>query len=616
MITADPPISINIPNKVTQLPQTPGVYLMKDSHNTVIYVGKAKSLKDRVKSYFRTTQNVSTKTKVMVSKIFDIETILTRTEKEALILEINLIKKYRPRYNVLFRDDKYYPYLMLSANEPYPNLSIVRKPGRDGSLYFGPFSSANAVRETIKIINKLFPLRKCRHKNLKRDRPCIYFQLNQCPAPCCRNVSPKTYMRTVRDVQLFLKGSGSTVIEKLRGQMISESDNLNFELASQLRNQIFAIKKTLEKQVVVSLDFIDRDVFSFFRDGLLMGITALFIRSGRTIGSRSFFLKQLRLTDEEAISSFVSQYYHDGEFIPREIIVPIKLKDSALLEEWLKEKGGTRVQIITPIRGTKKELLKIAGTNAELMFKKNQSDDNAAENTLSELKAKLHLKNHPARIECFDISNIMGTSAVGSMVVFENGKPLKKDYRKFKIRTVQTPNDYAMMHEVLTRHLATAKRKSILPDLIVVDGGKGQLGVLLNVLQNQDITCVDVAALAKKSHDKNPKNIAALTDKIFLPNRKNPVVFSKRSPALFMLQKLRDEAHRFAIAYYRVLKKKGDFTSVMEHLPGIGKKTAAAVLKYFGSMERARKATVEELAGVPSVTKKRAEIICRSFRGT
>ncbi len=612
METQKKPSLNNLLERAKQFPSEPGVYLMKDSNENVLYVGKAKALKKRVVSYFQKQYDTERKTAVMVSKIFDIEIIITATEKEALILENNLIKKYRPRFNVIFRDDKEYPYLRLSVSEPFPNLTIARKPKKDGNMYFGPFASAQAVRETLRVIKKLFPLRKCSSKKMNNKRPCVYHQLGQCFAPCSVRVKKEDYRQVVQDVQLFLQGRKTEIIPEMKKRMEKASTDLDFELAAQLRDRISGIEKTLEKQSIVHNDFTDRDVFSYFSEGGQTGITALFLRTGRMTGSRSFFVKKLLLTDEEIMSSFISQYYQQGEFIPDEVVSPFDYKEKNLLEEWLKEKKGSSVKIIMPKQGAKKKLLDMAGNNARIMFQKNRLQDRSMESILKELEEKLHLKKYPARIECFDISNIMGTSAVGSMVVFENGKPLKQGYRKFKIKNISRPNDYAMMNEVLSRHLKQIKKGAPMPDLILVDGGKGQLGILLKVLQEQNGLEINAAALAKGRPDK--KSGKKEDDKLFIPNRKNPVLFQKGSRVLFLLQQLRDEAHRFAVSYHKTLKRNRDFTSEIEDIPGIGSKTIFAVLKYFGSVKSAKKATLPELERVPFVTKKRAEDIYWFFK--
>lgn len=608
-------ISTNFAEKVSQLPTNPGVYLMKDRQGVIIYVGKAKSLKNRVKSYFQKPQDTSQKTKLLVSKLADIETIITQTEKDALILENSFIKKYRPRFNVLYRDDKEYPYLRLAINESYPNLTIIRKPQKDGALYFGPFASAQAVRETLKVIHKIFPLRKCTGEKLNTGRPCIYFQLGQCLAPCCCKVPPDQYQKTVKDVQLFLQGRSSQILHNLKKRMELEAQNLNFELAAQIRDQIAGIEETLEKQSIVCLDNVDRDVFSFYREGSQMGITALFVRNGRMIGSRSFFLKRLQLPDEDVLSSFIAQYYHQGEFIPREVIIPLNFEDRSVLGEWLREKKEDQVDMICPQRGSRKDLLKMANQNAEIMFNKTRTEFRDVENILKDLQKKLHLKSFPSHIECFDISNIMGTSAVGSMVVFEDGFPLKEKYKRFRIKTVHQPDDYAMMYEVLSRHLVTLKRDDQLPNLIMVDGGKGQLSVLSKALMEHGMTSVDAIALAKGKQRDNlkKKRFSRETEKVFLPNRKNPVIFPKDSQALFLLQRLRDEAHRFAISYHKTLKKKRDFTPFVEKIPGIGTITAKAILRHFGSLEKVKLATRGELLNVTTVSEKRAKAIFDFF---
>ncbi len=598
--------------KAKQLPLKPGVYLMKDIKDAVIYVGKAKLLKNRVTSYFQKQQGTERKTAVMVSKVYDIDTIVTATEKEALILENNLIKEYRPRFNVVFRDDKEYPYLRLSVKELFPSLTTVRKPKKDGNMYFGPFASAQAVRETLRVIKKLFPLRKCSTKKMSNKRPCMYYQLEQCFAPCSKGVKREDYLQVVKDVQLFLQGRKTEIIPQLKKRMEKASECLDFELAAQLRDRKIGIEKTLEKQTIVHNDFTDRDVFSFFRENNQAGITALYLRAGRMTGSRHFFLKNILLSDEEVLTSFISQYYLQHKLIPDEVFLPFESKERNLLEEFFKDKKGCSVKIIVPKQGAKKKLLDMAENNAKIMFKKNRSQEKNMEDILMDLEKRLHLNRYPSRIECFDISNIMGTSAVGSMVVFVNGKPSKQGYRKFKIKNIEESNDYAMMSEVLTRRLNRLKKGGSAPDLILVDGGKGQLGILLKVLQEHSADEICAAALAKGRKDKGVGKKE--DDKVFIPKRKNPVVFPKRSRALFLLQQLRDEAHRFAVSYHKVLKRSKDFTSDLENIPGIGKKTAAIVLKHFGSLKNAKKASLEELERIPSVTKKRAADIYYFFQ--
>jgi excinuclease ABC subunit C len=595
-----------------ELPANPGVYLMKDTQGCVIYVGKAKVLRNRVRSYFQRLQDAAPKTRLMVSKIAAIETIVTPSEKDALILENNLIKKYRPRYNVVFRDDKEYPYLRLAAGELYPNLTIVRRVQKDGSAYFGPFASVQAVRETLKAINALFPLRKCSGKRFEKKRPCIYHQLGQCPAPCCCMVDPAQYQKTVMDVKLFLQGRSSEVLDGLRRRMAEASETLNFELAAQLRDRIAAIETTLEKTALVNLDLIDRDVFAFWREDAQMAVTVMFVRTGRMMGSRNMVLRKIQIEDNEAISSFISQYYAAGEYIPQEVLVPLRFEEMDVLEDFLREQRGAAVTLTWPRRGPKMDLLRMATQNAELFFKRNSEIEKKDEDLLKDLQERLHLLRYPARICCFDISNIQGTSAVGSMVCFEDGRAAKDDYRRFRIKSVHQPDDYAMMHEVLTRYLTQAQENARLPDLIMVDGGKGQLNVLDRAFFDTGITGVDAAALAKGRLDERTNQMEE--DKVFLPHRKNPVVFPKQSQTLYLLQRIRDEAHRFAITYYKTLKKKKDFTSALENVPGLGVKTSREVLKHFGSLDAARGATMEQLLEVPGMTRPRAEALYAFFK--
>lgn len=607
MMTEDSTPRHPLADTAAELPTHPGVYLMKDSQGSVLYVGKAKSLRSRVRSYFQHPQEAAIKTRFMVSKIADIETIVTPTEKDALILENNLIKKYRPRYNVIFRDDKEYPYLRLAAGELYPNLTIVRRTRKDGATYFGPFASVQALRETLKAINTIFPLRKCSGRRFEKKRPCIYHQLGQCPAPCCCMVEPAQYQKTVLDVKLFLQGRSAEVLGGLRRRMEEAAGELNFELAAQLRDRMTAIETTLEKTTLVNLDLIDRDVFAFWREDTRLAVAILFVRNGRMMGSRTIMLRKIHIENEEAVSSFISQYYAAGEYIPQEVLVPLRFEELDVLGDFLREQKGVQVAVTWPQRGPKMDLLRMATQNAEIFFKRNRELEHKDETLLKDVQERLHLRRYPARICCFDISNIQGTSAVGSMVYFEDGRAVKDGYRRFRIRSVHQPDDYAMMLEVLTRYLAQAKEHESLPDLIMVDGGKGQLNVLRQAFIDTGVTTVDGAALAKGRLDEKTNEKEA--DKVFLPHRKNSVVFARQSQTLYLLQRIRDEAHRFAITYHKALKKKTDFTSALETVPGLGKKTAKEVLKHFGSIEAARRAGLAQLLEVPGMTRPRAEAL-------
>ncbi len=604
------PTDESLAEKASKLPVDPGVYLMKDRRGSVIYVGKAKSLRARVRSYFQRLQDASPKTRLMVGRIADIDSIVTPTEKDALILENSLIKKYRPRFNINLRDDKEYPYLRLPVDESYPNLTIIRKPRKDGSVYYGPFASAQAVRATLKVLHKLFPIRKCRGKPAERSRPCLYYEMGRCLAPCCNNVDPGEYRRMINDIRLFLQGRSDEVVRSLRRQMDDASRQLHFEQAALIRDRIADIERTLARQSVVCLDFIDRDVFAFCRQGPMMVVTALFIRSGRMVGSRSEFFKNVRLSDEETLFSCISQYYHQGAFIPSEVVVPFAFSDKALLEECLREKKESRVCITRPHRGMKKDLLEMAAKNAEAVFSQKIGESALRDDMLMELQQRLGLETLPERIECFDISALGGTAAVGSMVVFRNGEPYKAGYRRFRIKTVHGSDDYAMMYEVLMRRLSSI-REGESPDLLIVDGGKGQLAVLCRALEECGAGGTGAASLAKGPERERAKKMQE--EKVYLPGRKNPVPFPKNSPALFLLQRIRDEAHRFAVSYHTQLKTRQDLTSVLETLPGIGKQTVKLLVRHFGSIPAAREASRDDIAAVSGITRSRAEKIFGFF---
>jgi excinuclease ABC subunit C len=589
--------------QASRLTTSPGVYLMKDRQGSILYVGKAKNLRNRVRTYFHTGID-SPKTRLMVSRVADFATIVTPTEQDAFILENTLIKQHRPRYNVVFRDDKDYPCLRLAVKEPYPNLTIARRPRNDGAQYFGPFASALAVRETIKVINRLFPLRKCNRRRLAQGRPCVYHQLGQCPAPCTGRVVPASYAETVRQVELFLRGRSSEVLSDLKMRMHEASAQLNFERAAQLRDSLHAVEQTLAKQVMVCHDRIDRDIFACARESDRMAVTILFVRGGRITGSRDCIVRGGAADDHDALTSFISQYYQQHPFIPDEVLLPFKTTDNELLEHWLRDLKAAAVRVLYPQRGSKKELIAMAARNAGIALQKQRSESN---DMLEELRERLHLQRHPQRIACCDISNIMGTNAVGSIVVFEDGLPQKKAYRTFRIKNVHQSDDYAMMSEVLQRYLGLLHKTEPAPDLIVVDGGKGQLAILSHILQEAGCDDIEAAALAKGPERDRAKR--KQTEKVFIPNRKNPVNFPHNSQALFLLQRIRDEAHRFAVNFHRRVKRKKDFSSKLAAVPGIGPKTVQALLKHFGSLERVRAADCAMIAAAPGISAQRACIV-------
>lgn len=586
-----------------QLTTSPGVYLMKDRQGCVIYVGKAKNLRNRVRTYFRSPSE-SPKTRVMVSKVACFDTIVTPTEQDAFILENTLIKQHRPRYNVVFRDDKDYPCLRLAVQEPYPNLTIARRPRKDGARYFGPFASAHAVRETLRVINRLFPLRKCNRRRLAQGRPCVYHQLGQCPAPCTGAADPLAYAETVRQVELFLQGRSSEVLGAIKKDMQAASKAMQYERAARLRDRLKAVEQTLARQAMVCHDAVDRDVFACARESGRMAVTILFVRGGRITGTRDILLRSGAPDDGEALASFVSQYYQQHPFIPDEVLLPFDGADNTLLEQMLRGVKSAPLRVLCPRRGIKKELLDMAGKNAAVALQTQRREDS---DVLEELQLRLRLDHRPERIACCDISNIMGTDAVGCVVLFEDRHPQKKGYRTFRVKTVHQADDYAMMHEVLRRYLARARDDGLPPDLLVVDGGRGQLAILLRVLRETGCEDIGGAALAKGPERGRAKR--EQSEKVFIPNRKNPVSFPHNSPALFLLQRVRDEAHRFAVSYHRKVKRKKDFTPELAAIPGIGPKTIQALLRHFGSLERVRAADLSQLAATPSLSPKRVQAV-------
>lgn len=603
-------------NKVKNAPGTAGVYLMRDEHNKVIYVGKSRNLRTRVHSYFR-GKDSRPMIPFLVSRIHDLEFIVTKTEKEALILEINLIKKYKPRYNVNFKDDKYYFSIRIDLKEKFPRFQLVRRIKKDGAKYFGPYSSSAAVKKTLHYIQKIFPLRTCKDVEFRaRTRPCMEFEIKRCLAPCCDFIGSEEYRKIAKDAVLFMEGHGKKLIAELKSRMKTAAKELNFEEATEIRNRIGAIKATLEKQRVVSMSFKDRDVFGLYGSGDRLQVCLLYIRNGSVLGTKNFPLFQIGVNPSEAISSLLKQYYDDQVVIPREIIIPENIEDRKVIEEWLTEKKkGKKVSIVVPKRGERTNLISIAASNAENVFNVEKIREADEEKAMKILVERLHLKKMPHRIECFDISNVGGRYAVGSMATFLEGKPEKSGYRRFKIKTVTGADDYSMMHEVLRRRYRDTEN---IPDLIVVDGGKGQLNVALNVLQELEIEEPDVIGLAKESssaHGGNNIIINKEEDRVYLPNRKNPVYLSRYPAALFLLQRIRDEAHRFAVSYYRRLKEKIDFRSLVDAIPGIGNSRKRALLCHFKDIEKIREASEEELGKIPGIGKETARRIFDHFHG-
>ena len=601
-----------ITDNLSRVSSGPGVYLMKDRAGEIIYVGKARNLKKRLASYFTKPVQPDIKTSVLVKKIESFDTILTGSEKEALILESNLIKRYRPRYNVFLKDDKRYPSIRLDTSHPYPNLSIVRKIKKDGSMYFGPFVSSTAVRQTLKMINKTFKLRKCKAGDFKtRTRPCLNSQMQRCLAPCCNDVDGNVYREIVKEVILLLKGRTSDLIRKIKKEMISAADNQDYETAGSLRDKMFALEKTVEKQVVVSTDFIDRDVIGIAGSYELSLITVLIVRGGVLLGTRNFAFSETMSTDIETIGTFIRQYYEKEPFIPRQILTPIFLEDSTLIEECLKNIKGNKVSILWPRRGEKARLLEMAERNADISLKEHIASLSTDMEMLARLKKKIKTNRLPERIECFDNSSISGKEPVAGMVVFEKGKPIKSSYRRYKIKTVCKHDDYAYMDEVLRRRYGKGKNSKPYPDLLLVDGGKGQLNIAVSVVKDLKIEGrFDIIGIAKKDEKRGE-----VQDKIYKPGRVNPVNFGKEGNLLLFLQRVRDEAHRFAISFHRKRRGKSSMRSVLDTIPGIGKKRKQMLLKHFRSIKKIQAATIEELSAVPGMNSKAAEEVAKRLGG-
>ena len=609
-----------IEEKLDALPAQPGIYLMRDQHGKVIYVGKAKNVRARVRGYFRGGEERS-QIQFLMNRVGDIETLLTSNEKEALILENNLIKQYKPRYNIRLKDDKSYLSIKINVQHPWPRITATRKIVKDGSRYFGPYSWAFSARETLDIIEKHFLLRNCTEYNFKnRARPCLQYQIKRCLAPCVLTVDSKEYQENLRQAILFIEGKRQELIEDLRRRMEEKAEALEFEAAAKIRDQIQAVEKTVEKQRMVSHWGGDRDIFGLYREGGFIEVQVLFVRQGKLTGNQAYSLEDREFPDEEIIEELLTQFYQGERFVPDEILLPVEIDDREAREEYLSERRGKRVSILSPQRGDKRQLVEMAAQNARQSYAERHDQEKERERMLLELKEKLRLEHYPQRIECYDISNIQGAHAVGSMVTFINGEPDKRFYRHYRIRTVSPErrgDDFAMMYEVLKRRFSRGVKEGDLPDLVVVDGGKGQLGMALAALGELGVLGkIDVAALAKMRVERSPRSaeIERLEERVFLPGQSNPIVLKRNSNALFLLQRVRDEAHRFAITYHKKVRAKQTLYSALDKIPGIGGARKRALLRAFGSVKRIEEASMEELLKVPLINQKIAEEVLQALR--
>ncbi|UCG22240.1 MAG: excinuclease ABC subunit UvrC [Deltaproteobacteria bacterium] len=602
-------------NKLDSLPSSPGVYLMKDSQGKILYVGKGKELRKRVLSYFREKEHSSPKIRVLVEKVSDLDFITTGSEKEALILESNLIKHHRPRYNVVLRDDKRYLVLRLDPQEDYPRLTLVRRIRNDGALYFGPYASAHAVRQTLKVLHGMFPLRQCSGRKFKsRQRPCLNHQMGRCLGLCAGTITPEEYAPVVEQAVLFLKGRTRDLQMKLRREMEQAADELEFEKAAMYRDRLNAVEKSLEKQLMVSSRFRDQDVIGTHEDGENLGLAVLFVREGRMVGSRAFVFKDSKSSASEIVRGFILQYYDQSRSIPEEILISESMVEQDLLAEWLSDLKEKRVILRIPKRGEGRRLLSMACQNAANYLMSEMPRPTDPLPALERLQQKLDLESFPHRLECVDISNFRGQFPVGSLVVFEDGEPVKSAYRRYRIRDVVQIDDPAMMAEVIRRRFTDERDSKVLPDLLVVDGGKARLNQTIAILDDLELKeMVPVVALAKKQRLANQIE-PAKSDRLYLAGRKTPLLLDNDPPLKFLLGRLRDEAHRFAIEYYQKRHRKSTLHSRLDDIRGIGPKRRRALIQYFGSVNQLAKATTEEISQVAGVSSKLAEEIFSALK--
>lgn len=596
--------SDSIKNALAVLPEKPGVYLMHDAEGKVIYVGKAVVLKNRVRSYFRNLASHTPKVRAMVAKIAEIETIVTSSEVEALILECNLIKKYRPRYNISLKDDKTYPYLKVTVQEDFPRLFATRRLSRDGAKYYGPYADAGAMHATVKLLRSMFPLRTCRKMN--PDRPCLNYHIKRCLAPCAGYVSRAEYHNMIQSVCMVLDGRTTELERDLKRRMQEAADNYAFEEAARLRDQLQAVERLNESQKAVTNNGGDLDVIGYAQDMTGICLQIFFVRKGKLIGRDNFFLQDGGDEPREVLTAFIKQYYNEATFVPKEIAAPYlpEPEEQQLIASWLTEKAQRKVELLLPQRGVKRELLQLANDNAAKLLEERlrkgslslKNDRQAAE----ELQQALGLTHSLERMDCFDISHTQGSETVASMVVFRNGSISKKDYRKYKIVSAEgKPDDFKSMQEVVYRRY---KDYEDLPSLVVIDGGKGQLSSALEVIRGLGLAELPVVGLAKREEE------------IFLPHQSESILLDRDSAALHLIQRIRDEAHRFAITYHRKLRGKRNLVSVLDHVEGIGPKRRQELWKAFKTLEAMKAASVEELAAVEGMNRAAAQTLYDFFR--
>lgn len=617
---------MQLEEKLKLLPARPGVYLYRDNKGKIIYVGKALSLKSRVRSYFQPGAQQPPKTRVMLDRVADFDLIVTDSEVEALILEQNLIKEHRPRYNVMYKDDKSYPYLKVTLAENFPRVFITRRHVKDGSRYFGPYTHVGALNETMRLLKKIFPIRSCKHKDpAPRSRPCLNYHIKRCLGPCSGEVDCDTYRAMINEICLFLEGRQEDLAKALASRMAAAAERMDFEHAASLRDQLQAVREVVERQKIITGGFEDQDVVAAAgaEDLSEACVMVFFVRGGKLIGREHFILREVEgLSRSEVTASFLKQYYNEVEFVPREVLLAAGVDDErAVIEQWLTGKKGSKVSLKVPQRGEKKKLVEMVADNARLTLEQLRSEEAAsredAAGALAGLAEELGLDSPPRRMECYDISNTQGTESVASMVVFLDGKPANEQYRRFKIRTVEGPDDFASIQETLRRRFKRAAEErrllssglissreakfNALPDLVIIDGGKGQLSAARQAMRELGFASIPTFGLAKEE------------EQLFAEWQPDPIIIEKGSRALHLLQRLRDEAHRFALSYHRNIRGKASLKSLLDEVEGIGEVRRRALLKTFGSLKEIEKATPEQLAAVKGMNKKSALAIHTFF---
>ena len=601
------------PDLLASTPHSPGVYLMLDTKAGVLYVGKAKDLRKRLASYARVAASAQDKTSVMLSHVHKVDTLITRTEKEALILEASLIKKHRPRYNIILRDDKNYPLIKVTTQEEWPRVMMTRRRKKDGARYFGPYASPSAMWATLKLLAALFPLRRCKTPHLQaRNRPCLNGQMHNCLAPCMGATDKAAYQEMVNRIIMVLNGHNRELIKTMTRQMTKAAETQEFERAALLRDQIQALSRTLEKQVIIAPHSRDQDIFGMTRKDTSLALAILMVRNGIVSGSRTFFLADPFGDDAAVLSQVLMQHYDAGDNLPPEILLPSEPEDKELLTERLSDLRGEAVHLHIPQRGNGLQLIAMANANACQLFAERDNKEKSWQSLAAAMVKALRLNNPPHVIECLDISNISGQQAVGSLVCFEQGEAAPHRFRHYKIRTVDGPNDYAMMAEVLERRLRRGLQENDLPDLLMLDGGRGQLGIAMAVSRALE-TDDENGRLQKLEWISIAKEKEAEGEKLYTPGRKNPILLASHNPILLYLMRIRDESHRYGVSFHRRLRNQSALASELDAISGIGPRKKQQLLQTLGSLTRIKQASEEKLVQVPGIGPELAREICRHF---